>query len=54
VRIGDYAVITLEEKSGKAARIAFDADRSVPITRVKKGVSAAQAMKGGIDAQITT
>jgi sRNA-binding carbon storage regulator CsrA len=36
VRIGDYATITLEDKSGKSARLAFDADRSVPITRVKK------------------
>ncbi len=35
VRIGRYAVITLEDKSGKTARIAFQADRSVPITRVK-------------------
>ncbi len=35
VRIGDNCVITLEEKAGKAARIAFQADRSVPIERVK-------------------
>jgi sRNA-binding carbon storage regulator CsrA len=34
VRIGTFATITLEEKSGKSARIAFHADRSVPITRV--------------------
>ncbi len=34
VRIGNYATITLEDKSGKSARIAFHADRSVPITRV--------------------
>lgn len=34
VRIGDYATITLEEKSGSRARIAFDADRSIPIRRV--------------------
>lgn len=34
VRIGSFATITLEDKSGKSARIAFQADRSVPITRV--------------------
>ena len=54
VRIGPFAVITLEDKSGKTARIAFQADRSVPITRVKEepaaeptrgimGIGAAQA-----------
>lgn len=39
VRIGDgpnAVVITLEEKSGRNARIAFEADRSVNITRVGK------------------
>lgn len=35
VRIGNIATITLEEKSGKTARVAFQADRSVPITRVR-------------------
>lgn len=35
VKIGNVAVITLEEKSGKTARVAFQADRSVPITRVR-------------------
>lgn len=35
VRIGEYAVITLEEKSGQRARIAFQADRSIPIKRVR-------------------
>lgn len=37
VHIGDgpnAVVITLEDKSGRNARIAFDADRSVKITRV--------------------
>lgn len=47
VRIGDHAVITLESKSGKAARIAFRADRSVPITKVQKK-TAADMMKGGL------
>lgn len=48
VRIGDHAVITLEEKSGNRARIAFEADRSVPITRVQKGPTAAETMRQGL------
>lgn len=39
VRIGEGAnavVITLEDKSGRNARIAFEADRSVNISRVNK------------------
>lgn len=48
VKIGDYAVITLEDKSGKTARIAFEADRSVPISRVQKQSSAADYLKGGM------
>ena len=48
VRIGDYAVITLEEKSGKSARIAFEADRSVPINKVTKGPTAAETMRNGL------
>lgn len=34
VRVGD-AVITLEHKLGKGARLAIEADRSVPIRRMK-------------------
>ena len=51
VKIGDVAIITLEDKSGKAARIAFQADRSVPITRVKKAPSAAHHLRAGIGAE---
>lgn len=47
VKIGDYAVITLEEKSGKAARIAFKADRSVPISKVK-GSTPAESLRQGL------
>lgn len=50
VRIGDSIVITLEEKSGKAARIAFQADRSVAISKIQKR-TAADMMKGGIAQQ---
>lgn len=48
VRIGDYAVVTLEDKSGKTARITFEADRSVPIERVPKPSSAAESLRGGL------
>lgn len=53
VRIGEGAnavTITLEEKSGKSARIAFDADRSVKITRVKDEMTPAQHMRNGLSA----
>lgn len=49
VRIGDGIVITLEDKSGKVARIAFQADRSVPISKVKTS-TAAEAMRSGLGA----
>lgn len=35
VRVGE-ATVTLEEKSGQRARLAFEADRSVPIRRVQQ------------------
>lgn len=50
VKIGDgptAVVITLEDKSGKSCRIAFEADRSVPIQRQGQQ-TAAQMMKGGL------
>lgn len=34
VRIGDNVVVTLEKKTGQVARLAFEADRSIPIRRV--------------------
>jgi hypothetical protein len=46
--IGGVAVITLEEKSGKIARIAVQADKSVPVTRVEKPSAAHIAAKMGI------
>ena len=47
VRVGD-AIITLEEKSGKVARISFQADRSVPIKRVHHGRAASIAAETGL------
>jgi len=47
VSIGTYAVVTLEEKSGKIARLSIRADRSVPINRMS-GTTTAQIAQGGI------
>lgn len=47
VRIGDFCTITLEDKSGKKARISFDADKSVPIRKVMRQ-SAVQGLKDGL------
>lgn len=54
VRIGNYAVITLEQKSGQRARLGFEADRSIPIERVKTSdsdarVAAANGITGSAD-----
>lgn len=46
VKIGD-ATITLEDKSGKIARLSIQADKSVPIQRVQP-TSMAQIVKSGI------
>jgi hypothetical protein len=48
VSIGDLAVITLEEKSGKIARIAIEAEKSVPVQRVARPTAAQFAALGGI------
>ena len=48
VSIGDLAVITLEEKSGKIARIAIEADKAVPVQRIEKPTTAQFAAQGGI------
>lgn len=48
VRIGDIAVITLEEKLGKIARLAIEADRSVPVTRTQRQNTAQLAASIGI------
>lgn len=49
VRIGDIAVVTLREKSGRRARIEFQADRSIPIRRASSApTEASLAASGGI------
>lgn len=46
IRIGDV-LITVEDKAGKMARLAIDADKSVPIERVQ-ATSAAQLASRGL------
>lgn len=46
VRIGE-ATVTMEEKSGQIARLAIEADRSIPIRRVD-GNTPARVAAGGI------
>lgn len=48
VKIGD-AVVTLEDKSGRVARLAIQADKSVPIQRVQPTM-ASHLAKNGIGA----
>lgn len=51
VKIGEgpnAVVITLEDKSGRNARVAFDADRSVKIARVKEDSTPAQFLRQGL------
>ena len=48
IRIGNYAVITLEEKLGQAAKLTIDADRAVKVTRVTHSSPAQIAAAGGI------
>jgi sRNA-binding carbon storage regulator CsrA len=46
VKIGD-AIVTLEDKSGKIARLSIEANKSVPIRKMQPS-SAAQIAKGGL------
>lgn len=48
VTIGTVALLTLEEKSGKIARFSIEADKSVPITRIKASTVANYAAQNGI------
>lgn len=36
IRIGDYATITLDDKSGKIARLSIQADKSIPVSREQR------------------
>lgn len=48
IAIGNVAVVTLEEKSGKIARLAIQADKSVPVSRVQQNNTAKLAASVGI------
>ena len=51
VKIGEgpnAVIITLEDKSGRNARVAFEADRSVKIARVKEDATPAQFLRQGL------
>lgn len=48
VTIGNIAVVTLEEKSGKIARLAIQADKQVPISRSPRNNTAQIAASMGI------
>lgn len=50
LKIGD-AVLTLEDKSGKIARLAIQADKAVPIHRIQRPTVAQIAAKTGIGAR---
>ncbi|SEH89672.1 carbon storage regulator [Paraburkholderia hospita] len=50
VKIGD-AVITLEDKSGKVARLSIQADKSIPIERVNQSTPASIAAKVGLSGE---
>ena len=45
VRIGD-AIVTLEDKSGRVARLSIQADKSVPIHRVQASMASLLAKNG--------
>lgn len=50
VKIGSDVVMTLEKKTGQVARLAFDADRSIPIQRIER--EAVQRKSFGITGEL--
>lgn len=48
LRIGDVAMITMQQKSGQLARLTVDADSSVQIKKVQHHSPASIAASGGI------
>ncbi|WP_373078586.1 carbon storage regulator [Zhongshania sp.] len=48
IAVGDVAVITLEKKSGKAARLSVRANKSVKIERIKRPGLAQYVAKNGL------
>lgn len=52
IRIGDVAVITLEEKTGKLARLSIQADKQVKVSRVPSQSTAQLAASMGITGKL--
>lgn len=50
IKIGD-AIVTLEDKSGKVARLSIQADKSIPIDRVQTHQPPAMAARGGLSGE---
>lgn len=48
IKIGDYATITLEEKSGQIARLSISASKEIPIERVRPSNAARIAAEVGL------
>jgi sRNA-binding carbon storage regulator CsrA len=48
IRIGDVAVVTLERKDGKIARLSIQADKSIPVSRTTSNSPAQIAAAMGI------
>lgn len=48
ITIGNVAVVTLEEKSGKIARLSISAEKSVPVVRTPKASAATIAATMGL------
>ena len=48
IRIGDYATITLEEKSGQIARLSISANKEIPIKRAGPSNAAKIAAEVGL------
>lgn len=42
IRIGNYATVTLVKKSGKRARLSFQADKGIPINKIDTASSDAK------------
>jgi len=53
ITIGNVAVVTLEEKSGKIARLSISADKSVPVVRSPKTSTATIAATMGLSGEKT-
>ena len=48
IRIGDVAVVTLERKDGRIARLSIQADKSIPVSRTSSSSPAQIAASMGI------